>query len=143
MKIRNVILVALCSASAVSCSSTNSGKAEATDSTKVANDSLPDISGYYRLPETGCNIALSITKEIDGYRYYFKGEHLDIEGVAIVSAETDGIYVTFDGPIGDAVPKTVSGLFGGKTITIQNSGNAENSYQYFECEEKYLEFAKN
>lgn len=147
MKLTNVFVAALCSALAVSCSTNNTGNTSGTDSTATtkdaAKDSLPDISGYYRLPETGCNIALSITKEIDGYKYYFKGEQLDIEGTAIVSKEPDGIYVTFDGPIGGAEPKTVSGLFSDKTITIQNSGNADNNYHYFECEEKFLVFSKN
>ncbi len=147
MKFRNVFVTALCSVLAVSCSNNNTGNTSGTDSTATTNDaakdSLPDISGYYRLPENGCNIALSITKEIDGYKYYFKGEQLDIEGTAIVSTEQDGIYVTFDGPIGGTEPKTVSGLFIGKTITIQNSGNGDNNYQYFECAEKYLEFSKN
>lgn len=139
-----IVMVIFC----YSCNNTgNNATTSKTDSTKVQipapTNSLPDISGYYRLPETGCNIALTITKEKSGYKYFFKGEHLDLEGIAIVSLEQKECYVTFDGPIGNTSPKTVSGLFEGKTLTIQNEGNASNKYQYFtDCDEKYLVFTK-
>jgi hypothetical protein len=133
----------------VSCTSTvnnnNSGEANA-DSVKTtkSENALPDISGYYRLPETGCNLALTITKENDGFKYYFKGEHLDLEGIALLSQEDSIYYITFDGPIGNTPPKTVSAQFKENTITIENYGNAMNEYNYFpDCSEKYLEFSKN
>lgn len=109
-----------------------------------SDNSLPDITGYYRLPELGCNIALTIVKESGVLKYYFKGEHLDLEGIAIVHVEEDIYYVTFDGPIGNTPPKTVSGQFKDNTITIQNYGNAMNNFHYFQdCVDKYLEFKKN
>jgi len=109
-----------------------------------SDNSLPDITGYYRLPELGCNIALTIVKENGVLKYYFKGEHLDLEGIAIVHVEEDIYYVTFDGPIGNTPPKTVSGQFKDNTITIQNYGNAMNNFHYFQdCVDKYLEFKKN
>jgi hypothetical protein len=110
---------------------------------KLSN-SLPDVSGYYQLPELRCNIALTIVNENGVLKYYFKGEHLDLEGVAIVSVEEDIYYVTFDGPIGNTPPKTVQGQFKDNTITIQNTGNTMNNFHYFpDCEDKYLEFKKN
>ncbi len=140
-----IVMVIFCS----SCNNNgNNATTSKTDSAKVQTpapaNSLPDISGYYRLPETGCNIALTITKEKSGYKYFFKGDHLDLEGIALVSLEEKECYVTFDGPIGNTPPKTVSGLFEGKTLTIQNEGNASNQYHYFtDCDEKYLVFTKN
>jgi hypothetical protein len=131
----------------VACSNPGNNSTAKKDSTAVQNstpaNSLPDIAGYYRLPETGCDIALTITKEKNGFKYYFKGEHLDLEGIALLSYEGDGYYVTFDGPIGNTPPKTVSGLFKDNTLTIQNEGNSQNNYHYFsDCDEKYLEFKK-
>lgn len=145
---KKMVFIGLVAIGVVSCknSATTETNAEvdsvATTKAEVKS-TIPDIAGYYRLPETGCDLALTITKEKDRYRYFFKGEHLDIEGVALVSMEDSTCYVTFDGPIGNAPPKTVSGQFSDNGITIQNSGNADNQYQYFECDEKYLEFKKN
>lgn len=113
------------------------------ENSKTDNSSV-DISGYYTLPETGCNIALTITKDKSGFKYYFKGDNLDLEGIAILSNEDGTYYVTFDGPIGNYPPKTVSGQFSENTLTIQNYGNSMNDYTYFkDCQEKYLEFKKN
>lgn len=105
---------------------------------------MPDVTGYYQLPELGCNIALTIVKENGLLKYYFKGEHLDLEGIAIVHAEEDIYYVTFDGPIGNTPPKTVMGQFKDNSITIQNTGNTMNNFHYFlDCGDKYLEFKRN
>lgn len=114
-----------------------------TTNIKEANDVLPDIVGYYRLPETGCDLALTIIKQNDKLKYYFKGEHIDIEGIAILSKENDDFYITFDGPIGGYPAKTVTGQYTNNSIIIQNYGNSMNNYTYFpDCDEKYLEFAK-
>jgi len=146
--IQKIFIIVLMVIAGVSCNNPgtniNSVKMDsaAVQSSKTTT-SLPDISGYYRLPETGCDIALTITKEKNGFKYFFKGEHLDLEGIAILSSESDGYYVTFDGPIGNTPAKTVSGLFKDNTLTIQNEGNSQNNYHYFtDCDEKYLEFKK-
>lgn len=117
---------------------------KATDEQKPGTQAnMPDISGYYSLPETGCDLKLTITKENNTFRYFFKGLHLDLQGIAILSTENDITYITFDGPIGNTPPKTVSGEYKANTITIQNYGNASNNYHYFpDCDEKYLEFTK-
>ena len=148
MKLQNfaiALLVIFC----LSCNNSAKNKNSVKESPVIVQKSdtiksLPDISGYYRLPETGCDLALTITKGEGGFRYFFKGAHLDLEGVALVSAGQQEIYVTFDGPIGNYPPKTVSGLYSDSTLTIQNSGNAMNKYEYFpDCSEKYLEFTKS
>ncbi len=133
----------------LSCSNTGNNNtsseanADSLQNTKSDN-SIPDISGYYRLPETGCDIALTITKENTEFKYYFKGTHLDLEGVALINIEDSVCYITFDGPIGNTAPKTVSGQFKDNAITIQNTGNSINEYHYFkDCEDKYLEFKRN
>lgn len=111
----------------------------------VQKDTLPDISGVYRLPETGCDIVITIMKEKNGFKYYIKGMHLDVEGMAVLSADQVAYYVTFDGPTGgDNKPNTVSGEYKDNTITIQNYGNSMNEYHHFkDCDEKFLEFKKN
>ena len=131
-----------------SCSNSGNTENSSTDSTASAQKSepasaLPDISGVYKLPEGGCDLALTIKNENNVFKYNFIGEHLDLEGIAIVNKVNDEIYVVFDGPIGNTPPKTVEALYKDNTITIQNTGNAQNNYQYFECSEKYLEFTKN
>ncbi|MEI6852548.1 MAG: hypothetical protein WCL06_06875 [Bacteroidota bacterium] len=144
---QKILIIAIMLMVGVACNNQNNNNSTKTDSTAVQNAkpsaNQPDIAGYYRLPETGCDIALTITKLNDSYKYFFKGEHLDLEGTALLSTEADGLYVTFDGPIGNTPPKTVSGLFKDNTLTIQNEGNAQNQYHYFkDCDEKYLEFKK-
>jgi len=116
----------------------------AGEQTTVSSTTLPDISGHFSLPETGCDIALIIIKENNIFRYFFKGTHLDLQGIAIVSVENNECYITFDGPIGNTPNKTVSALYNDNTIVIQNYGNASNNYHYFsDCSEKYLEFKKD
>ncbi len=115
-----------------------------SDETKTETTGSTDYSGVYKsnLDGDGCNLTITLTKEDKGYRYYLTGEHHDQEGEAIIE-ETDAIYITFDGPIGNNEPKTVSGQIEGNTILIQNYGNSLNEYQYFiDCDEKYIEFVK-
>ncbi len=144
-----IFVVALMLLFSFSCGDSGDKNASTEEnSDKVENsqpgNSIPDITGYYRLPELGCNIALTIVKENGVLKYYFKGEHLDLEGTALVHVEEDIYYVTFDGPIGNTPPKTVSGQFIDNTITIQNYGNTMNDYHHFQdCGDKYLEFKKN
>ena len=131
-----------------SCS--NSGNTENLSSDSTASvqksepvNSLLDISGVYKLPDGGCKLALTIKKENNVFKYNFSGEQLDLEGIAIVNKINEDVYVVFDGPIGNTPPKTVEALYKDNTLTIQNTGNAQNTYHYFECDEKYLEFKKN
>jgi hypothetical protein len=131
-----------------SCSNSGNTENSSTDSSASVQksepgNSLPDISGVYKLPDGGCKLALAIKNENNVFKYSFIGEHLDLEGTAIVNKVNEDIYVVFDGPIGNTPPKTVEALYKGNTLTIQNSGNAQNQYQYFECDEKYPEFKKN
>lgn len=107
-------------------------------------NSLPDISGVYRLPETSYDLVITFIKKPNGFRYYIKGQHIDVEGDAIVSAEDSLYYVTFDGPTGgNNEPKSLSGVYKDNTLTIQNYGNSQNEYIFFEdCPDKYMEFKK-
>ena len=134
----------------ISCQNSGKQKAPVKESIpEVQNqkpeNSLPDITGVYRLPETHCDLVITFIKEANGFRYYIKGEHLEGEGKAVVSSEQGEIYVTFDGPTGgNNKPNTLSGLYTNNTLTIQNTGNAQNQYTFFEdCPDKYLEFKKN
>jgi len=115
------------------------------NSSKTKDSSLPDITGVYRLPETNADLVITFMKDGDGFKYYIKGTHLDVEGKAILSSEENEFYVTFDGPTsGNNEPKSVRGLFKDSTLTIQNYGNADNQFIVFEdCQDdKYLEFKK-
>jgi hypothetical protein len=144
-KISVIILMIIFS---FSCSNSGNTETSATDSTASMQksepaNSLPDISGVYKLPDGACKLALTIKKENNVFKYNFTGEHLDLEGIAIVNKVDEDIYVTFDGPIGNNAPKTVSGQIDGNKIMIQNYGNSMNEYHFFvECDEKYLEFVK-
>ena len=103
-----------------------------------------DYSGVYKFSKEGKDFSLTITltKGSDGYKYYLTGEHYDQEGIAIIETH-DETYLTFDGPIGNNKPKTVSGQIEGNVILIQNYGNSMNEYHFFvECDEKYMEFVK-
>jgi len=133
----------------VSCNNVANKKTSADVKDSVAQKapakaSLPDISGVYRLPENGCDLVITFIKSGDGFKYYIKGSHLDVEGKAVLSVEEDTYYITFDGPTGGKnKPNDVSGVYKDNTLTIQNYGNAQNQYNYFEdCQDKYLEFKK-
>lgn len=144
---RKLLIVILMITVGLSCkdaeNKSDSGKEQDINLQKSKTE-MPDVTGYYQLPELGCNIALTIVKENGLLKYYFKGEHLDLEGIAIVHSEGDIYYVTFDGPIGNTTPKTVTGQFKDNFITIQNTGNTMNNFHYFlDCGDKYLEFKKN
>jgi hypothetical protein len=145
---QKILVVALIVVFGFSCSNTGNTETSKTDSTVNVQksepvNSLPDISGVYKLPDGGCKLALTIKKENNVFKYNFTGEHLDLEGIAIVNKIDSDIYIVFDGPVGNTPPKTVEALYKDNTLTIQNDGNAENQYHYFECDEKYLEFKKN
>lgn len=117
---------------------------EPANSVENANASTIDYSGVYISGKTGegCNLTITLTKENETYKYFLTGEHHDQEGIAIIE-KTDAVYITFDGPIGNHKPKTVSGQIEGNTIKIQNYGNSMNEYHFFvDCDEKYLEFVK-
>jgi len=145
---QKILVVVLMAIFGFSCSNSGNTENSGTDSTanvqkSEPTSSLPDISGVYKLPDGGCNLILTIKKESNVFKYNFIGEHLDLEGIAIVNKVNEEIYVVFDGPIGNTPPKTVEALYKDNTLTIQNDGNAQNQYHYFECDEKYLEFTKN
>jgi hypothetical protein len=115
-----------------------------THTAEVAATISADYSGVYKFHKEGkdFNLTMTITKEKDGYRYYLTGEHYDQEGIAIIEIN-DETYITFDGPIGNNKPKTVSGQIEGNVILIQNYGNSMNEYHFFvECDEKYMEFVR-
>lgn len=139
-----IVMVVFC----VSCNNgaTEKKSTEVKDPTAQnaqAKTSLPDIAGVYRLPETGCDLVITFTKEGDGFKYFIKGNHIDVEGKAIVADQEGDIYVTFDGPTGANTTNQLSGLYKDDALTIQNYGNADNKYNFFEdCQEKYLEFKK-
>ena len=102
---------------------------------------IPNYAGIYKT-EKGCNLNIELIKTNNGYKYLLTGEHYDQEGIAIID-KSDAIYITFDGPIGNNEPKTVSGQIDGNSILIQNYGNSMNEYHYFvDCDEKFLEFVK-
>jgi len=147
---QNVCVFILMIVLGTSCHNTGNQKAPVKESVPEVQkpkpeNSLPDITGVYRLPETHCDLVITFIKETDGFRYYIKGTHLDVEGKAVVSSEQGEIYVTFDGPTGgNNKPNSLSGLYANNTLTIQNTGNAQNQYTFFEdCPDKYLEFKKN
>jgi hypothetical protein len=144
---QKIIVVMLLAFLGFSCQNSvkNSQNSEnaADEQTQGAQANTPDISGSYSLPETKCDLKLTITKENNTFKYNFTGLHLDLEGIAILSTESNTTYVTFDGPIGNTPNKSLSAEYSGKTITIQNYGNASNNYHFFpDCDEKHLEFTK-
>ncbi len=143
-KIFVVLLLAFLGFSCQNSGNNSQNNDNASDAQKQGTQAgTPDISGQYSLPENSCDLKLTITKENNAFRYFFKGLHLDLEGTAILSSEDNTTYITFDGPIGNTPPKTVSGQYETNTITIQNYGNASNNYHFFpDCDEKYLVFTK-
>lgn len=116
--------------------------AEKTTETEITTST--DYSGVYKSNQDGegCDLTITLTKENDGYKYFLTGEHHDQEGKAIIE-KTDAVYITFDGPIGNNKPNTVSGQIEGNTMMFQNYGNANNEYHFFvDCDEKFIEFVK-
>lgn len=124
------------------------GKPQNQSQSQVLKDSLQvittDYSGVYKSNKIGvsCNLTITLIKETEGYKYLLTGEHYDQEGKALIE-KADAVYLTFNGPVGNNKPNTVSGQIEENSILIQNYGNSMNEYHHFvECDEKYLEFVK-
>jgi len=141
-----ILMAILCASCQNAGNRKNSGKESIStvQNSKTVN-AFPDITGVYRLPETRCDLVITFIKDAEGFKYYIKGTHLDVEGRAVISADNGDYYITFDGPTGgNNKPNSLSGLYKENTLTIQNYGNAQNQYIFFEdCTDKYLEFKKN
>jgi hypothetical protein len=137
-----VVLVSSCQNSGNTENKTN------TDSVKtesgVSSNSLPDISGHYKMGENTCGFELIITKGEGKYTYNIKGKNgiVDLFGDASVSNSDGTMSVSFTLPESFS-SKTADGVYTENSITIQNYGNAENQFEIFkDCGEKYMEFKK-
>jgi len=148
--IRKILMIVMIAIFSYACNNSGNDKNSNKDSVagmqnSESNSATPDISGVYRLPEKNCDIVITFIKESNNFKYHIKGKNIDAEGFALVTNESDGCYVTFDGPTtGNNKPKSRQGLYKDNTLSIQNYGNAMNQYTFFEdCPDKFLEFKKS
>ncbi len=108
--------------------------------------SLPEFAGLYKLPTESGDLELTISKENSIYNYHFKGDagKFDSKGTLSISNDTNELYLIFEGVILNKKPKTIEAIYSDETITIQNSGNAQQGgwVIFTFCDEKYLELKK-
>lgn len=123
-----------------------------------------DYAGTYKIvndsTETyNCDLSLNITKSTDGYIYCLITDKRNVKSSAVIKKQSDGIYITlnnlpwdeYEGDVTNEkaeqqekeVPLAVTALINGDSITIQNYGNAMNSYTVLsECGRKYIVLVK-
>nr|WP_294787312.1 hypothetical protein [uncultured Flavobacterium sp.] len=136
--------------------STNSKK-EAIHSEINSKD---EIVGTYKAD--GCDLSLIIVKIKNDYQYILKTNLRTLKGKAIYSKNSSGEnYITlegiqwdeYDGDISDEndsipkkeleIPVGIDALYVKDTLTIQNYGNAMNSYtKISECGSKFIQLIK-
>lgn len=112
-----------------------------------------------------CKISLKITKEKNGYSYYLQTKTRQLRGIASFTESKEKFLVLegiqwddFEGDItnqeeedsiSDSEPKEleipvgIDAVYVKDTLTIQNYGNAMNSYtKLSECDRKYIQLIK-
>ncbi|OXB06465.1 hypothetical protein [Flavobacterium pectinovorum] len=130
------------------------------------NKNEESIEGIYKTAE--CDISVEITKNKDGYQYFLKTNLRKVKGKATFSTNESGEkYLVLEGikwdeyegdisneeendSLADSKPKHeleipvgIDASYGKDTLTIQNYGNAMNSYtKISECGLKYIQLVK-
>lgn len=135
----------------------------------VANENLipsakDSISGTYISKAEDCNITLIISKDKKDYKYTFTTQNRSLKGKAVFSKSSSGEkYISLEGIQWDEyegdisneddtdsdnskeleIPVGIDALYVKDTLTIQNYGNAMNSYtKISECGLKYIQLIK-
>lgn len=143
---------------------------ESTKTEFVSNDTLIKISskdpieGTYTANSEDCLISLVISKDKIDYQYILKTKLRTLKGKAVFSPSNSGEkYISlkgiqwdeYEGDISNEeendsvsskdleIPVGIDALYIKDTLTIQNYGNAMNSYtKISECEQKYIQLIK-
>jgi len=121
------------------------------------------ISGTYNSKTEDCNISLIISKNQKDYHYIFTTKNRTLKGKAIFSQNSSGEkfislegikWDEYEGDISNEendsipakelkIPVGIDALYVKDTLTIQNYGNAMNSYtKISECGLKYIQLIK-
>ena len=122
------------------------------------------ISGTYISKAEDCNITLIISKDKKDYKYTFTTQNRSLKGKAVFSKSSSGEkYISLEGIQWDEyegdisneddtdsdnskeleIPVGIDALYVKDTLTIQNYGNAMNSYtKISECGLKYIQLIK-
>jgi hypothetical protein len=160
------ILFLLASVLIVSCNNQDPKTAIPKNDTIETKDT---ISGLYKteidsLYTDKCEISVSISKSKNGYLYHLKTDLRDVKGnVRLISEAPNELYLVFEGIKWDAyegdisnqtddndtitkdleIPVGIEAYVGNDTLTIQNDGNAMNSYTKIgECGRKFIYLIK-
>lgn len=127
---------------------------------QISNKSIPPLPdtliGIYKFANgSSCHLTIEISKSKGLYYYHFKSPVRALQGKVTFSRSLDEnlVYINFNrieweengGDIPKSLPTSVGGLLSDNEITIQNYGNAMNSYvKLGECsDEKYIQLKKN
>lgn len=141
---------------------------------QIPKNEEPIVGIYETQPEpnsTGdCKISIEIIKTKDGYSYSFITKSRKLKGIVLFSTnesgekyivlegikwdeydedishedETDSITDSRTEPKEFEIPSGIDASYVKDTITIQNYGNAMNSYtKISECDRKYIQLIKN
>lgn len=144
-------------------------KEKAEKTITFPNESLSDsvkdsISGSYISKAEDCAISLIISKDKKDYKYIFATQNRTLKGKAVFSKNSSGEkYISLEGIQWDEyegdisneddsnsdnskdleIPIGIDALYVKDTLTIQNYGNAMNSYiKISECGLKYIQLIK-
>ena len=140
-------------------------EAEVSPKTGKTKDSIEGIyTTQADASETGeCKVSIEIIKTKDGYSYIFKTKSKNLKGIAELKEESGeknlilkGIkWDYYEGDIsneeeGDSIadkeieiPVDIGAIYVTDTLTIQNYGNAMNSYTKIEeCGRKYIQLIR-
>ncbi|MDV6169998.1 hypothetical protein R1T16_16285 [Flavobacterium sp. DG1-102-2] len=155
------MLFALISLFAVSCQEmADKPKEQVIKGTPLILQPKDEYAGTYKTvndsTETyNCNLSLNIAKSAYGYSYHLVTDKRNAKGSAGIKKHSDGTYIIlnnlpwdeYEGDVNNEeagqeqkeVPSAVTALISGDSITIQNYGNAMNSYTVLsECGRKYI-----
>jgi len=142
----------------------NAVKTVAVANKNFAPSIKDSISGTYISKTEDCNISLTISKDKKDYKYTFTTPNRSLKGKAIFSKSNSGEkYISLEGIQWDEyegdisnednsdsdnskdleIPIGIDALYIKDTLTIQNYGNAMNSYtKISECGLKYIQLIK-
>lgn len=103
-----------------------------------------DYSGIYEITDSSvCSLTITIIKKYDEYIYTIDAAGVKSSGILFVEKEGGEVYFNFAATRHNEGETSVTGIYSGNSITIQNYGNAMNSYTCFEkCDAKYLNLVR-
>lgn len=140
-----LLLILMFSCSNNGNNSQENNQEENQENITIENNSLSDskkIIGIYK-SQTTYKLEVEIKQSDLGYSYKLSYGNEEFVGNCVIDKTEEDLYVIFDGKIGKIEPKSICMLIKEDNAVIQNYGNANNEYCFFDkIDEKYIELKK-